>query len=96
MFKCKICGKEFANKRAVHAHLLTTHGDEYRASGMKQANFVEGVEQPPEESKERPRGFRYLSKHNEAERMALADGYCFVDDYENIYTIEEAKVKGWL
>ena len=96
MFKCKMCGKEFANKRAVHAHLLTTHGAEYRAAGMKQEQFIEGVEQEPPKDSKRPDGFRYLSRSNEAEAAARAAGYDFVDNYENLYTIEDAKKRGWL
>lgn len=94
MITCNICGREFKNKRAAHAHLLTVHGDEYRRAGMQQDEFVTSSGDQ-ETKKDRPDGFRHLNPKNAAERRAL-EFYDYIDNEENLYTTEEAKEKRWI
>ncbi len=103
MLTCKLCGKELKNKRAVHAHLMTVHAEQYRAAGMKQDKFLAGSSdtsgtdprQEAKEKKSRPDGFRHLNAKNQAERAAL-EFYDYIDAEENLYTTEEAKQKGYI
>ena len=80
--KCKLCGKELTGKRAAHAHLMTTHSGEYRASGMKQADFMEYIDNadPRVEKDKFKIKIRHLNTRNHAEAMALRDGYDYIDD----------------
>ena len=49
----------------------------------------------PSDLPEKPAGFRLLDPADAAESAARARGYTFVDGAENVYTIDEAKTKGW-
>lgn len=91
--RCKICGKEFKDKRSIHGHLIRVHEDEYLRSGNNDGAFFEEVK---ESSEERPAGFRLLNKHDPIEREAIAAGYTFYDGFLIVYTEKEAREKGWI
>lgn len=113
MSKCPICGKEYTDGRALHAHMLKSHLAEYRAAdcslekmGVPEnertfGRFKAGdgkkhkTEQRAAAQSGKPDGFRLLSPQDTSEAAARAAGYTFIDGDENIYTIDEAKTKGW-
>jgi len=100
MINCPICEKDLKSPRALHAHMLKSHIDEYRAKGCKISNFgieekFETVWKKKESTSIAPEDFRTLDLSNPLEREAYSEGYCFVSD-GNVYTIAECKEKGWI
>lgn len=95
MYKCKLCGKEKHSKREMHGHFMYAHRSTYAEHDYKMVDLIEedSYAEPP---KEKPLGFRYLSKADDLESMAIGQGYLFIDEDQNIYTEEEAKAKGWI
>ena len=94
MYKCKLCGKEKNGKREMHGHFMYAHRTTYAEHNYNMADLIE--EDSHAEPKEKPKGFRYLSKADDIESMAIGQGYLFIDEDENIYTEEEVKNKGWI
>lgn len=91
--RCKLCGKEFKDKRSIHGHLIRVHEEEYLRSGNNDGVFFEEVK---ENGEERPAGFRLLNKHDPIECEAIAAGYMFYDGSLTVYTEEEAREMGWI
>lgn len=85
MVKCKLCGKEYKNRRGLNAHLLKAHIDEYRQSGCKLDQFCTGVQNVNDDVQIRP-----LNLEDEAEQRAYESGYRFTDG-DNLYTDDDMR-----
>lgn len=110
--KCPICNKEFSNGwRAVHAHMLKSHIEEYRAKGCKLSAFGitekeefknlgkpkgKAIESPKKQRKPAvPDDFRPLDTGNEVEAEAYSEGYRYFSNGQ-AYTSVECREMGWL
>ena len=92
MFECPLCKREMRNARALHAHMMKDHLEDYRAHNCRVANYVtDMVKGDPI-----PKGFRLLDKTDSTERAAYEQGYRFIDDSEEVYTIDDVKNRGWV
>lgn len=86
MIKCLICGKEFAEPRQMHGHLIRSHAEEYERSGYDMEQLTEGYKRKPARFQAR---IRFLDLSNEIERKAYEAGYRYIDNDENLYKPEE-------
>ena len=91
--KCKICGKEFKDKRSIHCHLIRVHEKEYSEAENDDSKFIDEVRSS---GNERPAGFRLLNKYDPTEAECIKAGYMFYDGDLTVYTREEAEEMGWI
>lgn len=103
MFKCPICGVEYAGWRSLHGHMLKSHTAEYKAKGCRLSayginiNSAPGqkpIKQQPKKT-EPPEDFRPLDLSDPDERECYDEGFRY---YANGYacTSAECKERGWL
>ena len=106
--KCKMCGAELADRRSAHGHLMGNHQDDYRRGGFELDRFMDGP--IPERRQDRPSlkakrdanrspapaGLRLISGSSDLEREAIRRGFAYIDNEQNIYTLQEVKTEGWL
>ncbi|MBR0596602.1 hypothetical protein [Sinanaerobacter chloroacetimidivorans] len=96
MMICPICKKEgLKNRNALHAHMLKSHLEEYRAKDCKLEAFGVVKEEPGAGRKEAPEGFRPLNKSHPLERAAYDAGMRYTDG-DDVWTAAECKKAGWL
>lgn len=103
---CKLCGCEKSSRRAMNMHLLRQHPDDYKRADFILERLVTDpvpkIKEPSYKVKEakkkypRPAGFRLLNEADHEEAAAIKAGFSFIDDEENIYTEEEARVEEWV
>lgn len=102
--KCKLCGAEKETRRQMHGHLIRCHYDDYKRGDFLLDRFVDNAvplarkyrKTEDIKRKERPKGFRLLRRSSEAEAAAIEAGFEFIDDDENIYTENEARIEQWI
>lgn len=104
--KCRLCGKEFEKRNAMHCHLIRVHEAEYRAAKLNLDRLVENPtprqqEQPDVKARRqanllpKPDGFRLLRRNDPTELNAINAGYTYTDG-ENVFTTDDAKAEQWI
>lgn len=110
MSVCPICQKEYKNNRALNAHMLKAHIEDYRAHDCKIANYYVGM--PESFAQSKPSGADQARKPEAAlnklrtvqdvrylDRSDPAEAAAYAEGYrvlcgEDVYTLEEAEKEG--
>lgn len=93
---CPICGKDYADGRRLHGHLMRSHEKEYRAAGFDKTKLKAKKNTENLPKNKRPIGFRLLKLSDKDEIEAYNSGYAFIDSEDNVYTHEEATEEEWI
>ncbi len=93
MMKCPICNKEMKNGRALHAHMMKSHMEEYREKGCKLSAF--GIEKEQLEKTAPPDDFRPLNLSDQLEKIAYDEGYRYFSG-GSAYKAAECRKLGWI
>lgn len=92
--KCPLCDRsDLKNTRALHAHMLKSHLEEYRARGCKLSAF--GVKPETPVKSPVPDDFRPLNLNDPMEAAAYEAGYRYFSG-EMVYKPAECKKRGWI